>query len=158
MRGVHYTNAIFTCSWWMVRQYRFSVFVMAAQEGSFNVMVFGRATQIFFRVRGRRNSGQMQLDFVCCSAFLKIFVACCNKYNRHFFVLEAPCAHKISPSKQEELSWWVVSISLGSWLCASWLSSVASGAKLMDRVRNWDSLNSIPLNSNTWVLPRFTWF
>ena len=137
----------------MVRQYRFSVFVMAAQEGSFNVMVFGRATQNFFRVRGRRNSGQMQLDFVCCSAVLEIFVACFNKMQKTLFCIGcASCQHKISPLKQEELSWWVVCISLGSWLCESWLSSVASAAKLMGRVRNWDSLKSIPLNSVTWAL------
>ena len=46
--SLHYTDAFFTCSWWVVLQYRFSVFVVVAQEGSFSVMVFGRATKNFY--------------------------------------------------------------------------------------------------------------
>ena len=73
--------------------YRSSVFVLAAQEGSFNQChgVWSSNTN-FFLVRGRRNSGQMQLDFVCCSAVLEVFVACCNKMQGHFFVLDVPRA------------------------------------------------------------------
>ena len=50
-------------------QYRFSVFVVVAQEGSSNVMVF----VIVVATRA-----QMQLDFVCYSAILAILVACWN--------------------------------------------------------------------------------
>ena len=58
-------------------QYRFSVFVVVAQEGSSNVMVFGRVTKhVFVVVVATR--AQMQLDFVCYSAILAILVACWN--------------------------------------------------------------------------------
>ena len=35
--SLHYTKAFFTCSWWVVLQYRLSVFVVVAQDRSFNV-------------------------------------------------------------------------------------------------------------------------
>ena len=40
----------FTCSWWVVLQDRFSVFVVEAQEGKFSVTVVGRGTKNNFHV------------------------------------------------------------------------------------------------------------
>ena len=61
-------------------QYRFSVFVVVAQEGSSNVMVFGRVTKKFLHVFVVvvATRAQMQLDFVCYSAILAILVECWN--------------------------------------------------------------------------------
>ena len=42
----------FTCSWWVVSQDRFGVFVVVEKEGKFSVMVVGRGTQKISCARG----------------------------------------------------------------------------------------------------------
>ena len=52
----------FTCSWWVVLQDRFSVFVVEAQEGKFSVMVVGRGTKKNLCARGGQCN---RMNFMC---------------------------------------------------------------------------------------------
>ena len=100
-------------------QYRFSVFVVVAQEVSSNVMVFGRVTKIFTRVRGRRcNSSSNAAGF--CMLFCYFgYLSGMLEYHAIGRILCSAftlCQHEFPPletKKNGTVEWAVFPLALG---------------------------------------------
>ena len=100
MRGVHYTNAIFTCSWWMVRRTDSVYLWWQRKRGVSMSWCLVEQHKIFFLFVVVVTRVKCSWIWYAVLLFWRSSWHAAIKCNRHFFCIGcASCQHKISPLK-----------------------------------------------------------
>ena len=125
--SLHYTKALFTCSWWVVLQCRLSVFVVVAQDRSFNVwclVVQHRRFHVFVVVVATSVTCRVGFRMLFC-CFGDLHTVLPYHTIGHFLCIGcALCKHEFYTLETQKvwLSWVGAVFRLALGLYASWLS------------------------------------